>query len=167
MLDSLVTDRFATIVLTSTVMPTSTLKLAARRLTCNGWQAVMLVASAMSQHATLDDEPEMQLKMTNVGIGAGYGYNFVPSRGWLLHISSLPTFILYSKASMSVGDERMSLRYHFPEVIITGRGAAVYQWGNKFMGLSMVYNYTNIGDENDFAVYNTKWRLRAFFGLRF
>ena len=121
----------------------------------------------MGQHATLDGEQEMQLKMTNIGIGAGYGYNFVPARGWLLHISSLPTFILYSKASLTVGDSRMSLHYHFPEFIITGRWAAVYQWSHKFMGLSMVYNYTNIGDEDSFAAVNTKWRLRAFFGLRF
>ena len=127
----------------------------------------LLAASGMGQHATLDGEQEMQLKMTNIGIGAGYGYNFVPARGWLLHISSLPTFILYSKASLTVGDNRMSLHYHFPEFIITGRWAAVYQWSHKLMGLSMVYNYTNIGDEDSFAAVNTKWRLRAFFGLRF
>jgi len=126
----------------------------------------LLGASGMSQNATFGGDQEMQLKMNNVGIGAGYGYNFVPSRGWLLHISSLPTFIVYSKATMDVGDERMTLRYHFPEVIITGRGAVVYQWGNKFMGLSSVFNYTNIGSEDNFAVYNTNWRVRAFFGLR-
>ena len=126
----------------------------------------LLGASAMAQNATFDGEQMMQLKMNNVGIGAGYGYNFVPSRGWLLHISSLPTFIIYSKATMTIDDYSMSLRYHFPEVIITGRGAVVYQWANKFLGLSSVFNYTNIGSEDNFAVYNTKWRVRAFFGLR-
>lgn len=126
----------------------------------------LLAASGMSQHATFDGEQEMNLKMTNIGVGAGYGYNFVPARGWLLHISSLPTFIIYSKTSMTAGPDRMSLRYHFPEVIITGRGAVVYQWSNKFLGISMVFNYTNIGDENHFAVFNTKWLIRSFFGLR-
>ena len=126
----------------------------------------LLAASGQGQHATLDWEQEMQLKVTNIGIGAGYGYNYVPRQGWLLHISALPTFIVYSKTSMTFGDNRVPLHYHFPEVIITGRGAAVYQWRNKFAGLSMVFNFTNIGDEESLAVHNIKWRVRTFFGLR-
>ena len=38
--------------------------------------------------------------MVNIGIGGGYGYNYVPGKGWLLHISALPTFIVYSNTSM-------------------------------------------------------------------
>ncbi|MBQ8064531.1 MAG: DUF4421 family protein [Prevotella sp.] len=128
--------------------------------------SLLLAASYMRQRTTLDREVWQQLKMTNIGLGAGYGYNYVPRQGWLLHISALPTFIVYSKTSMTVGDDRMSLRYHFPETIITARGAVVRNWGNKFLGLSMVYTYTNIGDKADLAVENAKWRIRAFFGLR-
>ena len=126
----------------------------------------LLAASGQGQHATLDWEQEMQLKVTNIGIGAGYGYNYVPRQGWLFHISALPTFIVYSKTSMTFGDNRVPLHYHFPAAIITGRGAAVYQWRNKFAGLSMVFNFTNIGDEESLAVHNIKWRVRTFFGLR-
>ena len=126
----------------------------------------LLAASGQGQHASLDWEQEMQLKVTNIGIGAGYGYNYVPRQGWLLHISALPTFIVYSKTSMTFGDNRVPLHYHFPEAIITGRGAAVYQWRNKFAGLSMVFNFTNIGDEESLTVHNIKWRVRTFFGLR-
>ena len=126
----------------------------------------LLAASGMGQHATLDWEQKMDLKMTNIGIGAGYGYNYVPAQGWLLHISALPTFIVYSNTSMTFGDSRIPLHYHFPEVIITGRGALVRQAGNIFYGLSMVYNFTNIGQEESLALHNTKWRLRAFFGVR-
>ena len=126
----------------------------------------LLAASTMVQHATLDWNQEMQLKMTNIGLGAGYGYNYVPSQGWLLHISALPTFIVYSNTSMSFGDTRIPLHYHFPEVIITGRGAVIRQWSNKFLGVSMVYNFTNIGNEDRLALHNTKWRIRTFFGLR-
>ena len=126
----------------------------------------LLAASGMGQHATLDWDQEMQLKMTNISLGAGYGYNYVPSQGWLLHISALPTFIVYSNTSMTFGDTRVPLHYHFPEVIITGRGAAVYQWSNKFAGLSMVFNFTNIGDEESLAIHNIKWRVRTFFGIR-
>lgn len=136
----------------------------------------MLAASGMGQHATLKAseelpdvklDQEMQIKMTNIGIGAGYGYNYVPSQHWLLHISSLPTFIVYSNTSMTLGDTRIPLHYHFPEVIITGRGAVVRQMGNKFWGMSMVFNFTNIGNEKNLAIHNIKWRVRAFFGLRF
>lgn len=133
----------------------------------------LLAVSGQGQHAKLSARPdvdwteEMNLKMTNIGIGAGYGYNYVPSQGWLLHISGLPTFIVYSKTSMTIGDTRVPLHYHFPEVIITGRGAVVRQWSNKFLGLSMVFNFTNIGHKESLSVHNTKWRVRTFFGLRF
>jgi hypothetical protein len=90
----------------------------------------------------------------------------VPHQGWLLHISVLPTFIVYSKTSMTIGDNRVPLDYHFPEVIITSRGAVVRQWGNKFLGLSMVFNFTNTGNKESLAVHNLKWRVRTFFGLR-
>lgn len=126
----------------------------------------LLAASGMGQYATFDDVTEMKLKMTNIGLGAGYGYNYVPGRGWLLHISALPTFIVYSNTSMTFDNDHIPLHYHFPEVIITGRGAVVRQWSNKFIGLSMVYNYTNIGHEESLAIHNTKWRVRTFFGLR-
>ena len=126
----------------------------------------LLAASGMGQQAKLDWNQKMELKMTNIGMGAGYGYNYVPAQGWLLHISGLPTFIVYSKTSMTFGDYRVPLHYHFPEVIITGRGAVVRQRGNKFYGLSMVYNFTNIGNEESLALHNQKWRIRAFFGLR-
>lgn len=127
----------------------------------------LLAASGMGQHAKLDWEQKTDLKITNLGIGAGYGYNYVPAQGWLLHISSLPTFIVYSQTSMTFGDTRVPLHYHFPEVIITGRGAIVRHISNIFYGLSMVYNFTNIGNENSLALHNQKWRIRAFFGLRF
>lgn len=130
----------------------------------------LLAASAMGQKVTLDweqdQEQDLQLKMTNIGIGGGYGYNYVPRQNWLLHISALPTFIVYSNTSMTIDDDRVSLKYHFPEVIITSRGAVVYNWNNKFLGLSMVFNFTNIGDKADLALHNTKWRIRTFFGLR-
>ena len=128
--------------------------------------SILLAASGQGQHATLDYTQKTDMKMTNIGLGMGYGYNFVPGEGWLLHISALPTFIVYSNTSMNFGDNRVPLSYHFPEVIITGRGAVVRQWRNKFLGLSMVFNFTNIGNEERLAVHNIKWRVRTFFGLR-
>ena len=135
----------------------------------------LLAMSGQGQHGRVKgyvseegtEIPPMDFKMTNIGIGAGYGYNYVPSHGWLLHISSLPTFIVYSNTSLKKGDTKIPLRYHFPEVIITARGAIVKQIGNnKVAGFSMVYNFVNIGDEKKFALKNQKWLIRFYFGFR-
>lgn len=126
----------------------------------------MIAASGQGQHGEVSGDYPMDFKMTNIGIGAGYGYNYVPAKGWLLHISALPTFIVYSKTSLTIKDNKIPLDYHFPEVIITSRGAVVKQFGNKFAGISMVYNFTNIGDKDNLAVFNQKWLARVYFGLR-
>lgn len=136
--------------------------------------SVMLAVSGQGQHGeTLTEklarqEPLMEFQMTNIGIGAGYGYNYVPADGWLLHLSALPTFIVYSNTSLTFDDTRISMHYHFPEVIITGRGAIGRQIGrDKFAGISSVFTFTNIGDEEQLAIHNTKWLTRAYFGFRF
>ena len=111
--------------------------------------SVLLAASVQGQQAKPKDEDEAYLKMTNIGIGAGYGYNFVPGKGWLLHISALPTFIVYSNTSAKIGDDNVPMKYHFHEVIITGRGAVVHNARSTFYGLSMNFNFTNIGDKDN------------------
>lgn len=126
----------------------------------------MLAASVQAQQGDVTDDDTFRFRMTNASIGAGYGYNYVPRRGWLFHISALPTFIVYSNTSLTVNDTQSPLQYKFPRVILTGRGAIVKQFGNKFAGISMVYTYSNIGNENILAVYNEKWLARMFFGFR-
>lgn len=128
--------------------------------------SLLLAISGMGQRAELDWENAMHLKITNLSIGAGYGYNYVPGQGWLLHISALPTFIVYHNTSMTYGETDIPLHYHFPEAIITGRGAVLRQWGNKFIGMSMVFNFTNNGNEKTLTLNNTKWNIRTFFGVR-
>ena len=109
----------------------------------------------------------MDFKMTNIGLGAGYGYSYVPASGWLIHLSVLPTVIVYSRTSLTANDTRIPLHYHFPEIILTTRSAIVKQIGhNKFAGLSAVYNYTRIGDTDRLAVRNQKWLARLYFGIR-
>ncbi|MBR0165926.1 MAG: DUF4421 family protein [Prevotella sp.] len=127
----------------------------------------MLAASGQGQHGKVDGETPVSFKMTNIGIGAGYGYNFVPAKGWLLHLSALPTFIVYTNTSLSMSSTEVPLHYHCPEVIITGRGAIVKQMGRSmFAGFSMVYYFTNIGNEESLTVHNEKWLSRLYFGFR-
>lgn len=135
----------------------------------------LLAASGQGQHGKVNGNETrvdgsgqtMEFKMTNIALGAGYGYNYVPGRGWLLHLSALPTFIVYSHTSLTMDGVRFPLHYKFPEVIITGRSAIVKQIGrNKFAGFSMIYNFTTIGDEELLAVHNQKWLARLYFGFR-
>ena len=129
----------------------------------------LLAASLQAQdgNSNAPDDQSSAFKMTNIGIGGGYGYNFVPARGWLLHISALPTFIFFSKSSITIDETKYRLHYKFPEVIITGRGSIVKQIGrNKFAGLSMVYTYSHIGDKKSLAVDNQKWFAQLYFGFR-
>ena len=132
--------------------------------------------SGQGQRAKTNGAYESILKVTNIGIGAGYGYNWVPKRNWLLHLSALPTFTVFSHSSLTVKkgeedsdnkvSERIPIDYRFPEVIIAARGAIVRQIGNMFAGVTMVYNFTNIGDRDELAIHNSKWRARLFLGYR-
>ncbi len=84
----------------------------------------------------------------------------------LLHNSALPTSIAYGNNSYTLGDDKTSLHYEFPEFIITTRGSVVKQIEpNMFAGLSVVYNYTKIGDA-DLSFRNQKWLARLYFGFR-
>ena len=126
----------------------------------------LLAVSGQVQRAEISNR-DTNLKVINVGIGAGYGYNYVPARYWLLHLSALPTFIVYSNTSLSVENMRIPLHSNFPEVILTGRGAVIRQLGNMFVGATMTFYFTNIGDEHRLSIRNTKWLTRVIVGYRF
>ena len=129
--------------------------------------SLLLAASFQGQKGTAEHVMKSKIKTFNIGIGAGYGYNWVPARNWLFHISALPTFIVYNHASITTDGDRKPIRYKFPEVIITGRGAIVHQMKRFFAGASMVFNFTSIGDKDDAMLQNIKWRNRMFVGYRF
>ncbi len=123
---------------------------------------------AETQNDNLDEHQQpIDFKIINLGIGGGYGYNFVPGKGWLLHISALPTMIVYSHARLTTGDTRIPLHYRFPEFIITSRGSVVKQIGrNMFAGVQMVYHFTSMGHKESLDIYHEKWIARAYFGYR-
>lgn len=111
--------------------------------------------------------PSAKLKLFELAIGVGYGYNFVAGRHWLFHLSALPTFDVVVKSSVKTDDGKVSMSYRFPSLIQTGRGAAVYSWRNKFLGLTMVYNASTTGTRKNLRIQRDKWRMRFFYGFRF
>ena len=137
----------------------------------------MIGASFDGSKTELND---MTIRLNEFAVGAGYAYNLVIARHWLCHLSALPTMTIYShdytktrtsadedNAPSATSTMRHDMKYHFPSAIITGRGAVVYSWRNKFAGATAVYNYSVAGDEDHLKVRRNKWRVRMFFGFRF
>ena len=109
---------------------------------------------------------DVRLKVVEFAMGAGYGYNLVAGKRWLFHLSALPTFDVFIRSHLTLAGGRAKLHYHFPSFIMTGRGAVVYSWKNKFAGGSMVFNFSSFGDKDQLHLMRSKWRLRLFFGFR-
>ena len=127
----------------------------------------MLAVSGQGQHGKFLGGYNIDLRITNIGLGGGYGYNYVPARRWLLHLSALPTFIVYNHTSLNFENTKIPLKYEFPEVIITARAAIVYQIKkNQFAALSGVYYFTDIGGKKHLDIENQKWRTRLTYGFR-
>lgn len=129
----------------------------------------MLAGSLQSQNGEMNYNGEKsEFKINNYALGGGYGYNYVPGHGWLIHISTLPTLIVGTKTTFIDFDgTQSSLTHKFPEMIVTSRLAIVKQIGsNKFAGLSTVFTFTHVGDEENIAFRNYKWNSRLYFGFR-
>ncbi len=129
--------------------------------------------SADEEHPSLRP---ITIRLNELAIGGGYGYNLVLGKHWLFHLSALPTITVYSHDYTKTqetddGGEtvttRNSMKYHFPSAIITGRGAALYSWRNKFAGATMVFNCSVAGSKEQLQLKRDKWRVRMFFGFRF
>lgn len=140
-----------------------------QRRSAGSW---MIGASFDGSRTTIDGDESvgrkpMKIKLNELAIGAGYAYNLVAGRRWLFHLSALPTYTVYSHDNMTVDGERSDMKHVFMSSIITGRGAALYSWRNKFAGATMVYNFSFAGKKDPLEVLRDKWRLRLFFGFRF
>lgn len=112
------------------------------------------------------DSPAKQ-KLVEIGIGLGYGYNLVAWKHWLFHLSALPTFNFYTHSHFIESGQRVNMRYRFPSLITTERGAVVYSWRNKFLVATMVFNHSIVCDKNHLRVTRDKWRMRIGYGFRF
>ncbi len=108
-----------------------------------------------------------QLDYLKVAVGGGYGYNWVPQKNWLFHISAAPTLCLFSHSRLEINDEREKLRWHFPEFVISGKGAVVYRYKKWFFGANMIFNFSVNGEDHSLQVMNTRWLAKSYMGFRF
>lgn len=130
----------------------------------------LLVGSALEwqriKRRSDDEQQAYNLNTFNFALGAGYAYNYVPTRRWLLHATLLPTFVINGRQHLTVNGVKEKMDTAFPQVILTARTAAIYNIKNYFLGASMVFNYSRVGNPDHVQVRHFKWLARTFVGLR-
>ena len=110
--------------------------------------------------------PEVQIRVGHVGIGGGYGYNLVLGSKWLLHLSLLPTFVVYNYNKLTVNDEHQSAKAVRFNMIFNEWAAIVYHITPRyFTGATLVMN-NSVFDDKAVVINQNKWRVRTFFGVR-
>lgn len=119
----------------------------------------------LARHKTID--------IAHINIGGGYAYNYVPNNHWLLHISALPSFIVWKNCKLQIYNDPSTqetitnkLSYHFPELTMLGRLGITYSWSHYFVGVTSVVRTTTVGKHTDFTLTNTLWKARAYLGIR-
>lgn len=136
-----------------------------------------LMLGASFHHGSVDivnqDEEYYQednirkIKLNYFSVGMGYGYNFVPHRQWLLHLSALPSLVLWRENKVVMMGHNEELPATFPEISLVGRASIVHYFKHFFAGLTLVYNYSSAGDYESIRIRHYKWRTRLILGKRF
>jgi len=136
-----------------------------QRKSCGSWLLGATWMSGYYDYSKTEDE-KAKLQVRQLGLGGGYGYNFVISRRWLLHMSSVCEMVVYANDRIESADERRDASLRFPNFITIGRMALVYTYSNKFLGFTAVVNTNAAGSESKVHIENVKWRARLFYGIR-
>ena len=85
---------------------------------------------------------------------------------WLFHASAQPCLIVISDNDTKLNGVKRDEDTHFPEAIVNNRAAIVYNINKKyFVGSNFLFNTTLWGDVDEYTR-QTKWRARAFVGIR-
>ncbi len=109
---------------------------------------------------------DVRLSIGHIGIGGGYGHNFVFGRKWLLHLSFLPTFVVYNRNNISVDGERLNVGHMRFDMLFNERVALVCNFSPRyFAGINAVANNSFFGTKS-IAMHQGKWAAHAYFGMR-
>ena len=110
--------------------------------------------------------PEVRIYLGHVGIGGGYGYNWVLGRRWLLHLSVMPTFVVFNRNNLTINGERKKAEHVRFNMIFNERLAVVFNISPRFfVGATLVMN-NSVFDDSNVIINQNKWRARGFFGMR-
>lgn len=112
------------------------------------------------------EAPEVTIKFGHLGIGGGYGYNLVLGKKWLLHLSALPTFVVYNRNKLIVNGEEREVSHMRFHMIFNERAAVVYNFSSRYFAGATLVMSNSVFDNSAVTINQNKWRARAFFGLR-
>lgn len=114
------------------------------------------------------EAPDVHLTVTNLGIGGGYGYNWALGHSrWLLHLSALPTFVVYQHNRLAVnGEDIRENRSNF-NMIFNERAAVVYHFSPRLHAGTSLMMSNSVFDDENVRVRQNKFLVRAFIGVRF
>lgn len=107
------------------------------------------------------------IKTLNFAIGGGYGHNFCLNNKLMLHLSMLPTIVVFDHSTISGDTTKQKAKMHFPNFFVTSRAALLYSWKRNFAGVSGIADFANIGNTKHLEFLYLKWRVRFFYGFRF
>ncbi len=116
---------------------------------------------------THPDALEETIHIGHLGIGGGYGYNLVLGKKLLLHLSFLPTFVVYNGDRIEIdGHERESQPVRM-NMIFNERISILYNFSPRyFAGMMGMINHS-VFDDASVTINQNKWRARMSFGMRF
>ena len=115
----------------------------------------------------LPGSPSIRMYFGNFGIGGGYGYNWVLGKKWLIHLSVMPTFVVFNRNNLTVNGERQKARPVALNMIFNERVAIIHFISKRyFVGITGVMNNTLFNNDR-VTINQNKWRARAFLGMRF
>jgi len=109
---------------------------------------------------------EVSINVGHIGIGGGYGYNLVLGKRWLLHLSMLPTFVVYNRNKLEISDVKNGAHHMRFNMIFNERAAIVRNFTSRFFGGATLVMTNSLFDDDEVVVNQNKWLARAFFGIR-
>ena len=113
--------------------------------------------------------PDVHLTFANVALGGGriFNYEFGKHAGWLLHLSALPSVVVYKHNRLTVnGDKKRDHGLSF-NMIFNERAALIYHFTPWFNAGASVMMSNSIFDNGNVSVNQNEWLARAFLGFRF
>lgn len=111
---------------------------------------------------------QSQIRTSGLSMGVGYGYNWVfgRERKWLLHLSSLPQWIIYNKYTLQ-GETKSTWFSTRPfNVVVIGRMSLVRHFDKTNIYCSAVVNNSQFDFSRNSGISRIKWRARAFWGFK-
>ena len=120
-----------------------------------------------------------EVRMKYVSVNFGYAFNFVPNRNWLLHASFVPGIMLwkdYTADIVSFHINHNGVPYspysteRWPKRITdysgTLRLGVTHSWNKYFIGVTVVKQFENVGDNDVATMYGGRWKIRSYLGIR-